>query len=203
MSLADTWEEIQSFDPQDIQWDRAGVWPLWVKIFLCVLLFAAVIGATYYFYVDDANKSLLAKEKEEVQLFKSFKKKSSQAANLDAYRAQKDEIQKSFDALLSQLPTDTEVPGLLEDINEKGSESGLEINSIRLRSEIRRDYYVELPIDIKLTGGYHDFGSFVSGVSGMSRIVTLHNYSITKRGKSGQLVMSIDAKTYRYKEQGE
>lgn len=201
MSFSDAWQDIQNFDPQDIQWDRMGVWPLWVKIILCVILFSVVIALTYYLKIESDAQSLESKQREEAQLRKSFAQKSSQAANLDAYRSQMVEIEQSFQALLSQLPTDTEVPGLLEDINEKGSESGLEINSIQLQAEITKDYYVELPIDIRLTGGYHDFGSFVSGVSGMSRIVTLHDYTISKQGGSGQLVMSIEAKTYRYKVQ--
>ena len=111
------------------------------------------------------------------------------------------EIEGSFGALLAQLPSDTEVPGLLEDIDERGAEAGLQINSIELRSEVAREFYVELPITIRVTGPYHDFGTFVSGVAGMPRIVTLHDYDMSSApGQSGGILdMTILAKTYRYK----
>ena len=133
----------------------------------------------------------------EADLKRSFESKSFQAANLDAYREQMKEMEKSFGALVSQLPSDTEVPGLLEDIDEKGSDSGLMINRIELQNETVAEFYVELPINIEVQGGYHDLGSFVSGIAGMPRIVTLHDYEITD--KDGQLLMTIADKTYRYK----
>ncbi len=100
------------------------------------------------------------------------------------------------------MPSDTEVPGLLEDIDEEGSESGLNIMSIKLLPENLAEFYVELPINIEVQGGYHDLGQFVSGVAGMPRIVTLHDYEIGQH-KDGRLLMQITAKTYRYKGQGD
>jgi len=110
------------------------------------------------------------------------------------------EMEASFGALVKQLPSDTEVPGLLEDITLTGIGTGLEIKSIQLKPEVAAEFYIELPIEIQVTGTYHDFGSFVSGVAGLPRIVTLHDFTI-KPGDAGLLNMTILAKTYRYNDQ--
>ena len=111
-------------------------------------------------------------------------------------------MEESFDALKKQLPDDTEVPDLVDDIDEKGVQSRLVINSIKLQAEKPAEFYIELPIDIKVSGGYHEFGAFVSGIAGMPRIVTLHDFSIKREGATGAtLNMDIQAKTYRYKDQ--
>lgn len=153
-------------------------------------------------FVKDLQVTLDSVVREEATLKESFQARAFQAANLEAYREQMAEMEKSFGALVAQLPSDTEVPGLLEDIDEKGSDSGLIIKSIELRPEVVAEFYVELPISINVTGTYHDMGSFVSGVAGMPRIVTLHDYVIKKAAKdNGLLDMTILAKTYRYKNQ--
>ena len=126
--------------------------------------------------------------------------KAFQAANLQAYRQQMLELDETFGALLKQLPKDTEVPGLLEDITEVAHASGLSMKAISLQPEKVSEFYVELPIKIDVTGDYRDFGSFVSGVAALSRIVTLHDYSI-EAGNGSLLNMVIEAKTYRYKEE--
>lgn len=203
MAFSDTLEELKNFDVNDIDFDRIGVWPLSGKIFVCVLLIVVVFALTYYLKVKDLNAQLDRVVAEESNLRQTFETKSFQAANLEEYRAQMVEMEKSFGALLSRLPSDTEVPGLLEDIDARGSESGLDINSIRLESEQQSEYYVELPISIDVEGGYHDLGTFVSGVAGMPRIVTLHDFTIARQQDSGTLTMQIGAKTYRYKSQEE
>ncbi len=202
MALQDVIDQLNDFDVNDIDWSRMGVWPLAGKITLCVLLIAALVAGGYYFFVKDLNLQLERVTAKEQDLRNSFKQKAYQAANLEAYRAQMVEMEKSFGALVAQLPSDTEVPGLLEDIDERGSEAGLAIESITLQNEKKAEFYVELPISIKVTGPYHDFGTFVSGVAGMPRIVTLHDYEIKKSGSSGMLDMTILAKTYRYKSEG-
>ncbi|MAN52631.1 MULTISPECIES: type 4a pilus biogenesis protein PilO [Marinimicrobium] len=203
MAFSDTLEQLKNFDVNDIDFERIGVWPLPGKIFVCVLLVVVVFALTYYLKVKDLNTQLDRVVAEETNLRQTFETKSFQAANLEEYRAQMVEMEKSFGALLSRLPSDTEVPGLLEDIDARGSESGLDINSIRLESEQQSEYYVELPISIDVEGGYHDLGTFVSGVAGMPRIVTLHNFTIARQQDSGTLTMQIGAKTYRYKSQDE
>jgi type IV pilus assembly protein PilO len=149
----------------------------------------------------------------EVTLKKDFETKVQEAANLKAYETQMVEMKEMFSGLLKQLPGDTEVPGLLDDISNKGLESGLVFNSIDLQSEKTQAYYIELPIKINVTGDYHDFGSFVSGVAALPRIVTLHDFKIEKVSESkqqkdpdeiiprGRLTMEIIAKTYRYRDQ--
>lgn len=203
MAFSDTLEQLKNFDVNDIDVERIGVWPLPGKIFVCVLLVVVVFAGTYYLKIKDLNAQLDRVVAEESSLRQTFETKSFQAANLEEYRNQMVEMEKSFGALLSRLPSDTEVPGLLEDIDARGSESGLDINSIRLEAEQQSEYYVELPISIDVEGGYHDLGTFVSGVAGMPRIVTLHDFTIARQQDSGTLTMQIGAKTYRYKSQDE
>ncbi|MBR9909829.1 MAG: type 4a pilus biogenesis protein PilO [Gammaproteobacteria bacterium] len=198
MALQDVIDQINSFDINDIDWTRMGVWPVAGKLVLCTLLVTVLVAGGYFFFIKDLNIQLARVTAQEQDLRSTFKTKAFQAANLEAYREQMKEIEESFGALLAQLPSDTEVPGLLEDIDEKGSESGLVISSIELKPEVKREFYVELPISIKVSGPYHDFGTFVSGVAGMPRIVTLHDYDIKAAKTGGLLDMTILAKTYRY-----
>ncbi|MBB3167224.1 type 4a pilus biogenesis protein PilO [Simiduia aestuariiviva] len=203
MALADTLEQIQNFDINEVDWDKIGIWPAWVKGMLAILLALGILALTYFLFVKDlevTNAAVVAKEQE---LRRSFEVKSQQAANLDAYRQQMVELDQSLGALVKQLPSDTEVPGLLEDIDEKGASSGLAIGSIQLEPEVAAEFYIELPIRIAVKGSYHDFGAFVSGISSMPRIVTLHDYHIFPSKEGNQLEMNISAKTYRYKSQGE
>jgi type IV pilus assembly protein PilO len=203
MALSDTLEQIQNFDIADVDWEKVGIWPVWVKAMLALLLAVAILVLTYFLFVKDMEVTLASVTKKEVELRKSFEDKSEQASNLDAYRQQMVDLDQSLGALVSQLPSDTEVPGLLEDIDEKGASSGLSIGSIQLEPEKAAEFYIELPIKIAVQGSYHDFGAFVSGISSMPRIVTLHDYAILPSKEGTQLDMQISAKTYRYKSQGE
>ncbi|ARU54879.1 MAG: type 4a pilus biogenesis protein PilO [Pseudomonadales bacterium] len=204
MSLADSLEGLKGFDINDLDFNNAGSWPFLIKVIVFVLVFVLVIGGSYYFLVQDQYEQLDRVEIEESELRTEYEKKAFKAANLDAYRKQMAEMEASFGALLKQLPTDTEVPGLLEDITNTGVGSGLEIKAIDLQAEKKREFYVELPIKIELQGTYHDLASFVSGVAGLPRIVTLHDLSIEppKTSNGEVLNMSIVAKTYRYKSGG-
>ncbi|AZZ94398.1 pilus assembly protein PilP [Hahella sp. KA22] len=198
MSLSNSLESMKDFNISDLDFNNAGSWPAPVKLICCISLIALVLGAVYWFDINDLNLDLERRQAEELDLRKQFEGKAAQVSNLEEYKAQMAEMKKTFGDLLKQLPSDTEVPGLLEDISSIGSLSGLELSSIDLRPEISKEFYVELPIDIKVSGGYHDLASFVSGVAGLSRIVTLHNFNI-KSVKSGDVLsMDIQAKTYRY-----
>lgn len=195
-------DSLQDFDINDIDWDRMGVWPVPARIFVALMAAIVIVAGAYYFVVKDKNADLLRKQNEEKTLRESFEKKAFEAANLDRYRAQMIEMEESFGALVKQLPSSTEVPGLLDDIDEKGVQSRLTINSITPQAERTTEFYVELPIRIVVSGGYHEFGTFVSGVAGMPRIVTLHDFSIRNAGgANSMLTMDILAKTYRYKAQ--
>lgn len=199
MSVESTLEQIKNFDLNDIDFNRAGVWPLPGKIFVCVLLAAIILFLGYYLKVSDLQDELASVTAKEAGLKETFKTKSYEAANLDAYKAQMAEMNVTFEKLLSRLPQKTEIAGLLEDIGAKGRESGLTINSLGIRPEVAAEYYIEVPIGIRVRGGYHDLGGFVSGVAGLPRIVTLHDFSISRSGQSQVLEMEILAKTYRYK----
>lgn len=201
MAFEDTLRSLKEFDVNDIDFDNIGSWPSGVKAVLCALLLIAVLVAGYYFHIKDLQLQFDRVQAEESRLRQDFEKKAFEAANLEAYKEQMAEMEESFGALVSQLPSDTEVPGLLEDITNKGLMNGLEINSINLQAEQAREFYVELPIAITATGSYHDLGAFISGMAGLPRIVTLHDFSITARsGNSNALNLSITAKTYRYKD---
>jgi type IV pilus assembly protein PilO len=201
MAFADTVEQLKDFDVNNIDFDKIGVWPWPAKLFVCVVLVGLVFAGIYYFKISDLKLELQSVAAKEVTLRNTFQTKSFEAANLDAYREQMVKMDNTFQSLLSRLPTDTEVPGLLEDIDTRGSESGLTIEEIKPEPERTAEYYIELPISIQVSGGYHDLGSFVSGIAGMPRIVTLHDYSITTKKDSAELSMKISAKTYRYRSQ--
>lgn len=198
MALQDTLEQLQNVDLSDLDLSNIGSWPSPVKIILMVLLFAAVSVGGYFYYLTDKQEALEKAELKEVELRKDYEVKAEQAANLDAYRKQQQEMEQTFGALLRQLPSDTEVPGLLEDITRTAIDNELRIESIDLKSERRTEFYVELPIDIVVEGDYHKIGTFVSGVANLSRIVTLHDFKIEPQKSSQDLKMSILAKTYRY-----
>ena len=193
-------EKLREFDFNDIDWDRVGVWPLPGRILLFVLAIIAIFTACHFLIVSEKNTQLKTAKAKETTLRKSFETKAYDAANLERYRIQMQEMEASFSALVDRLPSDTEVPGLIEDIDDKGVESRLTIKSIDLQGEQATEFHIELPINISVEGGYHEFGAFVSGVAGMPRIVTLHDFSISENSReSGLLTMNVVAKTYRYK----
>ncbi|MFA0810312.1 type 4a pilus biogenesis protein PilO [Microbulbifer epialgicus] len=204
MALGDTLKQLENLDINDIDFSRVGVWPLPGRVALLTIITAIIVGLGYYFLVSDLYSKLNVAANKEQELFTQFENKQFEAANLDAYREQLEEMEETFGALLKQLPKDTEVPGLLEDIDEYGRGSGLTIEKVALQDELVGEFYVELPIKIQVQGGYHEFGSFISGIAGMPRIVTLHDFNIsTNRDGGGLLNMVINAKTYRYKDQGD
>ena len=201
MAFEDTLRSLREFDVGDLDLDNVGSWPLAVKALVWIALVIAVLIGGYYYHIKDLQLELANAQAKEETLKKDFEGKAFQAANLEAYRQQMVEMEESFGALVSQLPSDTEVPGLLEDITNKGLLNGLDIASIDLQKESAKEFYVELPIAIKASGSYHDLGAFISGMAGLPRIVTLHDFQITAEKKSpNSLDMSIIAKTYRYKD---
>ena len=200
MAFQDVIEDLRGLDLGELNAENIGSWPLAVKVIAWVLAFVLVMVLGYFYNISDLRQKLAQVEQKETELKKEFEDKAFKAANLDALRTQMKEMEESFGALISQLPSDTEVPGLLEDITNKGVESGLDIKSIKLQPEVAKEFYIELPINIEVTGTYHDFGTFVSGIAGLPRIVTLHDFKMTSDPKTpGVLSMSISAKTYRYK----
>lgn len=188
---------FQGFDPNNLDFNQAGNWPIGVKAIVYLLVFAIVVGAGLHFLVRDKHDSLEKEIAKELDLKNEYQRKAFQVASLDALRKQMADVEGRFAELLKQLPTDKEVPGLLEDITEIGRQAGLEFNLIALQPERKEQFYVELPILIQVRGDYHQMGEFVSGVAAIKRIVTLHDFALQPSDED-TLLMEINAKTYRY-----
>ena len=202
MNLSDQLKALNDFDIADLDMENIGSWPLVLKGIVFILLYVVILVAGFYLHVDDLNIQLRGVEQEERTLRQDFEKKAFEAANLEAYKAQLVEMEQRFGALVAQLPSETEVPGLLEDITDKGELNGLSIQRIDLLDEQAQTFYIELPIAIEAVGSYHDLGAFVSGMAGLPRIVTLHDFEIAiDNDAAPMLEMSILAKTYRYREE--
>ena len=182
MNLDGLKNAFRGFDPNDMDINSAGTWPVGIKVIVYVLLFSAIVGAGIYFLIVDKHKAVEREIRNESDLKQQFESKAFQVANLPALRKQMADVEGRFAELLRQLPTDKEVPGLLEDITAIGKNAGLDINSIALEAERKSQFYVELPISIQVAGTYHQMGEFVSGVAAIKRIVTLHDYSIRPGG---------------------
>ncbi len=201
MTMKDSMDQLKSVDFNNIDFEKIGVWPLPAKMVVVAIIVVIVFSLTYYLQIAQLNETLEASRVKEQTLRKTYETKSFEAANLDAYRAQMEEMDRTFKSLLNRLPSETEVPGLLEDIGARGRESGLTINATTMESEKPAEFYIEVPFKISVDGGYHDMGGFISGIAAMPRIVTLHDYSISKKNDGNLLSMQISAKTYRYKPQ--
>lgn len=201
MSWLDGIKELNDLDLADLDFENVGSWPTGAKAMVVIVLFLALLVGGYYYHLDALSKQLQDAESRELDLRRQFERKSFEVENLEAYKVQLEEMRESFGALVSQLPSDTEVPGLLEDISSKGELNGLRIETIDLRDENLEEFYVELPISISATGSYHDLGAFISGMAGLPRIVTLHDFEIEMSDDdSANLDMNITAKTYRYRD---
>lgn len=194
---------LNTLDPQNI-----GSWPLAVKIFIYIAVFLVVLALGYAFDLSGIKENLEVGKQQQVSLLGEFEQKVFKAQNLEVYKRQLKDMEDSFGALLRQLPQDTEVPGLLEDITHTGIGSGVDFDSIDLGTEARKDFYAEQPINIRAHGDYHAFGAFVSGIAALPRIVTLHDFRIEPASRGGRdssspvLSLTIQAKTYRYIESG-
>jgi type IV pilus assembly protein PilO len=188
----------------ELDFSNIGDWPGAVKAVVVALLCALVIGGVYYFDTQDQLARLEQSERKERDLRKTFESKQKKAANLEAYKQQLAEMRESFGAMLRQLPDKTEVAALLVDVSQTGLAAGLEFELFKPAGEVPKDFYAELPINIKVVGDYHEFGNFISGLAALPRIVTIHNVRISEQGKgrNSQLLLEATAKTYRYLEEG-
>jgi type IV pilus assembly protein PilO len=192
-------DNLSEIQLSELTLENVGAWPTVVKIIVWFLVFSLILAGGYYGVIEPMEKKLGQLEQRETSLKRNYKKKAHEAANLEAYRKQMTDIKKNFGALLGQLPSQTEVPGLLDDISDAGVVNGLQFKKIGLGKERKKEFYVELPINISVTGTYHNMGAFVSSVAALPRIVTLHDFSISVVNGSN-LAMEIEAKTYRYQE---
>ncbi len=197
-----------NIDLNDLDINAIGSWPLPVRAAVIVVVCILVLVLGYFLDIKGQQQSLGRAEAQELQLKQDFETKWKKAANLDAYKLQMKEMQKSFGTMLRQLPSKTEIDDLLVDISQTGLASGITFKLFKPGKEVQKDFYAEFPIEMKMTGDYHRFGRFVSGIAALPRIVTLHDISIkrnnnhSKNGKNN-LTMRIIAKTYRYLDENE
>ena len=187
--------DFRNLNPKDV-----GAWPLIPRVSVLLGLAAAILLAGWWFVWSDQLDALAARQQDELKLKEQYIAKKTQAVNLDLYTQQLSEIDRSFGALLKQLPNKAEVESLLIEINQSGMGRGLQFELFKPGQEIVKDFYAELPISVRLTGNYHDFGAFAGDISRLSRIVTLNNISIAlnPQAKDGSLVMDAVTKTFRY-----
>ena len=163
-----------------------------------------MLGGWYYLDTAEQLDRLSKSEQKEQELRRTFEEKQKKSANLEAYKLQLAEMKESFGAMLRQLPDKTEVAALLVDVSQTGLAVGLEFELFQPIGEVRKEFYAELPIKLKVNGDFHKFGSFVSGLASLPRIVTVHDVTIRPRGKTPKdaLIMEATAKTYRYLDEG-
>ncbi|MGL3043498.1 type 4a pilus biogenesis protein PilO [Acinetobacter pecorum] len=199
MTVEKFFQQFNTLDPNNY-----GSWPLTVKITCWIFIAALAFAVIYLVMIRSTIESISQASAQEQNLLNEFREKESKLRNLQQYQIQLQEMEARFNQQLEQLPKETEIPGLVEDINLSGVNSGLKFKNIRLEPEIKQEFFIEQPIAIEATGDYHAFGSFVSSIAGLSRIVTLHDFTITgtenKEKKSEIPVIDyvVKAKTYRY-----
>ena len=172
-------------------------WPAVPKFALCVAIAAAIVAALWFAWLTNSADELEVEQKKEAALRLDFQKKLKQAVNLDALRKQREQVQQYVTQLEKQLPSKAEMDALLSDINQAGLGRSLAFDHFRPGSVSVKEYYAELPISIRVSGRYHDMGSFASDIAHLSRIVTLNNLEINQ-GRDGSLTMDTTAKTFRY-----
>jgi type IV pilus assembly protein PilO len=187
---------------EGLQGRHPGLWPLAPRLLCAAGVMAAVLGLGYFFYWSGQFDEQDVLAAQELKLRDDYKVKMAQAINLDALEAQQQQVNRYVERLEKQLPSKAEMAALLSDINQAGIGRGLQFELFKPGQVVVKDYYAELPIDIKVTGHYHDIGEFAADMAKMPRIVTLNNLALTA-GKDGTLSLDAIAKTFRYLDQDE
>jgi type IV pilus assembly protein PilO len=184
--------QFQNLNPND-----PASWPALPRYALCVAVMLLVVTVLWFVWLTNSDAELQAERAKEVQLREEYKKKLAQAVNLDALKKQREQVQQYVTQLEKQLPSKAEMDALLSDINQAGLGRSLQFELFRPGQIAVKEYYAELPIAVRVTGRYHDIGSFASDIANLSRIVTLNNLTVVP-GRDGALVMDATAKTFRY-----
>ncbi len=204
LDVQELFEKLQGLDMENV-----GSWPTFAKALAAAVVFVVAVVLGYFLSITDLNAQLEQSQHKEESLMQELERKAFRAYHLEDYRKQLADMEETFGSLLQQLPQETEVPGLLEDISHTGIGSGLEFDKIQLDKEVEKEFYAELPIKMSLKGEYHGIGSFVSGVAALPRIVTLHDFHVRPVSKNDKadgdvdmLQMDVTAKTYRYSARG-
>jgi type IV pilus assembly protein PilO len=210
MDLSEAYQKLQEIDVNDLK--RIGTAPTPVRMGALGVLAVAILAGIGWFFVTPAMDDLDQARQQEQDLREKFKVRQSKAAQLDAYKEQQKRLEESLAGKIDQLPTETELESLLVDLSQTSIAAGLTVNYFEPGNERMQEFYAEYPIELRVSGSYHEFGQFVSGLASLSRIVTLHNIEITggdssddarnQRAGSPRLSMTLTAKTYRYVEEG-
>lgn len=179
----------------ELDFEQIAIWPFEVKTVVAAVVAVLVAVGAYYLLIKNKLPVLERAQGQEQSLKETYQAKYSIAVNLEAYEEQLARIQNDFSSMLKSLPTSNETPGLLDDITFVGTSAGLTFRLLNWQKEIPKEFYTELPIQMEVTGTYHEFGEFVSNIAGLPRIVTLHNFDVTQ--EQGQLKLQLQAKTYR------
>ncbi len=212
MAFKDAFEDLARIDGEDFK--RIGTAPILLRMLLVTLACAAVLFAMFWFLIKPETEKLTVVEAQEQELRIKFDAEQAKAANRSAYVEQLAEMQKTFNVMLRQLPNKTDIESLLVDLSQTSVASGLEVKYLKPESEVPREFYAEYPINISVTGQYHQFGQFISGLAALPRIVTLQNISIAElkqpaaarensNNSVGRLKMDLTATTYRYIDEDE
>lgn len=178
--------------------DNIGSWPLWTYVASAILVFVLIVGIGTWYMVLPKVDELAQAQKKEQELRSEFERKQKKVANLAAYKEQLDKMKKQFSKLLRQLPSESEVPQLIKDITHVRMVTGLKEELFRPKGSVKKDFYVILPYNLRVTGKYHELATFVSKVAALPRIVTLDNFTLTPINSEGELRMTVTARTYRY-----
>lgn len=203
----DVQEFLNSFNSLDPQ--NMGNWPTAVKVTIYIFILLLTLAAAYFVLVRPLLEDINNARAQEESLLNEYREKDSKLRNLKLYQIQVEEMERTFGELLQQLPKETEIPGLVEDINFTGVSSGLRFNNIKVQPEIKQEFFIELPMSIEAQGDYHSVGAFSSGIAALPRIVTLHDFTIETlppekvKSEIPALKMIVDAKTYRYNDQAQ
>ena len=191
---------MQNLQAQFINLDRndPSVWPLAPRVLLCAMLTLLTVGAAWYFYLNSFEEDLERERATEITLRTEYAEKLQKTVSLDGLKRQREQVQQYVMQLEKQLPNKSEMAALLSDINQAGLGRSLEFELFKPGVELIKDFYAELPISVKISGGFHDMGMFVSDIAHLPRIVTLSNISIAPKSAEGSLVLEATAHTYRY-----
>lgn len=193
LQFQDLQAQFENLDPKD-----PSLWPLLPRSLLCGAITLLTAGAAWYFYLSGFEEDLERERATEVTLRSDYEKKLLKAVSLDGLKKQREQVQQYVIQLEKQLPSKSEMAALLSDINQAGLGRSLQFELFKPGSEVVKDYYAELPISVKISGGFHDMGMFASDIAHLPRIVTLNNLSIAPKGSDGALTLEATARTYRY-----
>lgn len=206
--------KMSEFDLNNLDFQRMGGWPTPVKAVFAGLIFVIIVGLGWWLYVEDKRNALRGLEGKEAELLQTFEFKQAKVVNLEAYRKQLDEMKEILRQMVRQLPSKTEMPDLLVDVSQTALSTGIDNQKFEPGPETVKEFYAEKPINLRMVGTYHQFGSFVSGVASLPRVVILTMHDISLKPQStpdpkagpapeGLLVLEGTVKTYRYVDEEE